>query len=87
MMFRTRKEGSMPAQNLVAQGEKRREEILAFIRTYSDEHGYSPSIAEIGEAVEIVSPNAVRNHLHKLRDEGKIELTPRVARSIRLLAG
>jgi repressor LexA len=76
----------MPAQNLVAQGEKRRAEILTFIRTYSSEHGYSPSIAEIGVAVGIVSPNAVRNHLHKLRDDGVIELTPRVARSIRIVA-
>lgn len=75
----------MPAQNLVKQGEKRRTQIVTFIRKYMDEHGYAPSISEIGEAVGIVSPNAVRNHLHRLQDEGVLELTPRVARSIRIV--
>lgn len=72
--------------NLVAQGEKRRAQILAFIREFIETKGYSPSIAEIGDAVGVVSPNAVRNHLHKLQDEGVIEITPRVARSIRIVA-
>lgn len=73
------------AHHLAKQGEDRREAILAFVKTYIAEEGYSPSIAEICEAVDVVSPNAVRNHLHKLADEGKIAITPRVARSIRVL--
>lgn len=72
----------MPAQELLKQGEKRRRQMLRFITRYIDKHGYSPTIAEIGEAVGVVSPNAVRTHLHKMRDEGVIDITPRVARSI-----
>lgn len=72
----------MPAQELLQQGEKRRKQMLRFITRYITKHGYSPTIAEIGEAVGVVSPNAVRSHLHRMRDEGLIEITPRVARSI-----
>lgn len=72
----------MPAKNLVAQGEKRRDQMFRFIKRYIDKHGYSPTIAEIGEAVGISSPNAVRNHLYRMRDEGRISITPKVARSI-----
>lgn len=76
----------MAANSLIEQGEKRREQILAFVREYIHTKGYSPSIAEIGKAVGIVSPNAVRNHLHRMQDDGLIEVTPRVARSIRVLS-
>lgn len=70
---------------LIKQGETRRAEILAFIREYQGQHGYSPSISEICDGVKIVSQNAIRSHLQKMQDEGKIEMTPRVARSIRVL--
>lgn len=75
----------MPAQELIEQGERRRDEIATFIEQYSNEHGYSPTISEIGEAVGVSSPNAVRNHLTKMEEEGRIKTTPRVARSIVLL--
>lgn len=75
----------MPANSLLEQGEKRRDQIMRFVKKYMAKHGYSPSISEIGEAVGVSSPNAVRNHLHKLRDDGRIDITPRVARSIRIL--
>lgn len=75
----------MPGKNLVRQGEKRREQMMKFIVRYVDEHGYAPTLTEIGAGVGIASPNAVRGHLDKLRDEGKIDMTPKIARSIVIL--
>lgn len=76
----------MPSQELIEQGEHRREAMLAFIRTFLAEEGYSPSIAEIGAAVGIVSPNAVRSHLQRMKEDKLIDVTPGVARSIRLVS-
>lgn len=75
----------MPAQELIEQGERRRDEIEQFIVDYVGEHGYSPTISEIGEAIGVSSPNAVRNHLTKMEEAGRIKTTPRIARSIVLL--
>lgn len=74
----------MPAQELIEQGERRRVEIERFIKEFWLEHGYSPSIIEIGEAVGILSPNAVRAHLQRMASEGIIRMDPGVPRSIRL---
>lgn len=75
----------MPGKNLVRQGEERREQIMAFISGYVEEHGYAPTLSEIGDGVGIASPNAVRGHLDKLREQGRIDMTPKIARSIVLL--
>ena len=74
----------MPAQELIEQGERRRVAMLEFIAEFWEENGYSPSIAEVGAAVGIVSPNAVRSHLQKLVDEGHLKMDAGVARSIRM---
>lgn len=72
----------MPAQHLVDQGVQRRADIMEFVEGYIEANGYSPTLREIGEGVGISSPNSVRNHLHRLQDDGKIDITPNVARSI-----
>ena len=72
-------------RNLAQEGETRRAEIVAFVRGYIASHGYSPSMHEVGDAVGLSSPNSVRGHIHKLRDEGVISITPQVARSIRVI--
>ena len=66
------------------QGEKRRRDIVRFIAKYTKRHNCSPTIAEIAEGVGLKSPNATRNHLFRLRDEGKIVMRPGLARSIAL---
>lgn len=75
----------MVSQAALDQGERRRQDILAFIRSFLAENGYSPSISEIGEAVGVSSPNSVRSHLARMKEEGLIDMTPRIARSIRIL--
>lgn len=74
----------MASRAALMRGEARREAILRFIEQYSTQHGFSPTFAEIGEAVGLTSRNATRLHLLRLRDEGHITIHPRMARSITL---
>jgi repressor LexA len=60
----------------------RRNRILEFVRTYTDEHGFAPSIREIGRAVGVRSTKAVKYHLDILVNEGLLKRTPRQARGI-----
>ena len=61
----------------------RRDKILAFVRSYAEEHGFAPSIREIGRAVGISSTKAVKYHLDILVNQGLLERTDRQARTIR----
>jgi len=60
----------------------RRNRVLEFVRTYTDEHGYAPSIREIGKAVGVRSTKAVKYHLDILVNEGLLKRTPRQARGL-----
>lgn len=75
----------MAGKDLIDQGIKRRKAILAFLAKYQKKNGMPPTISEIAEAVGLGSPNATRNHLHKLELEGKIKMRKRVARGITLV--
>lgn len=63
--------------------KNRRERILEFVRAYAEEHGFAPSIREIGKAVDIRSTKAVKYHLDILVDEGLLQRTSRQARALR----
>jgi len=63
----------------------RRDEILAFIGAFRAEHGYSPSVRQIGAAVELVSPSSVAFQLRQLETAGRIRATPGVPHSIVLV--
>lgn len=60
----------------------RRSRILEFVRTYTGEHGFAPSIREIGGAVGIKSTKAVKYHLDIMVNEGLLKRTPRQARGL-----
>ena len=47
-------------------------EIYAFILQFTKEHGYPPSVREIGSAVNLKSPSTVHFHMKKLEAEGYI---------------
>lgn len=72
----------MAGKALLKRGEQRRKAILKFVRTYWKRQGHSPTIQEIADAVGLASPNATRNHLFRLRDEGFIHMKEKVARAI-----
>lgn len=76
----------MAGKHLLEQGEKRRKEILLYLRSYiAKSGGWAPTIQEICDAVGLVSPNATRSHLRKLEEMGFIHMKPRVARAIALV--
>lgn len=56
---------------------KRQEQIYSYLCSYVSEHGYPPSVREIGEAVGLASPSTVHMHLHALQDLGYIHRDPK----------
>lgn len=63
----------------------KREEILQAIIGYIQNHGYPPSVREIGEMVGLKSTSTVHAHLTRMFEEGLIETdseygTPRAIR-------
>lgn len=60
----------------------RQREILAMIETHTREHGYPPSVREIGEAVGLTSPSTVHSHLGALERRGYLRRDPTKPRAI-----
>jgi len=58
--------------------------MLDFIMQYSRDHGYPPSIREIGQAVGISSTSVVNYNLNRLVDEGFLDRHQNVSRGLRL---
>ncbi len=54
--------------------------MLAFIRSYLEEHAYPPTIREIGKAVGIPSTSVVKYNLERLQEKGFIERSGEVSR-------
>lgn len=59
--------------------------IAAFVSSYIDGHGYSPSVRDICANFEC-SPSTVKRHLDRMRDLGVIDFTDRTPRTIRVLS-
>ena len=64
---------------------KRQLAIYDFIRAYSDEHGYPPSVREIGAAVGLASPSTVHMHLKVLEEQGLIKRDSKKPRTIEVM--
>jgi len=56
--------------------------ILAFIQKFTREHGFPPTIREIGHAFEISSTNGVRYYLNLLEKGGHLKRSGRISRGI-----
>ena len=63
----------------------RQQEIWDFLGTYLDEHGYPPTVREIGEAVGLASPSTVHAHLANLERAGMLRRDPTKPRALELL--
>ncbi|MEP0761725.1 MAG: transcriptional repressor LexA [Chloroflexota bacterium] len=61
---------------------ERQKRILKFIENFLAEHGYPPTIRDIGEAVDIASTSVVNYNLNKLVDRGYIKRDPKVSRGL-----
>jgi repressor LexA len=62
----------------------RQQEIWNFLTQYVDEHGYPPTVREIGEAVGLASPSTVHAHLANLERVGLIKRDPTKPRALEL---
>lgn len=62
----------------------RQQRMYDFIRSFSEENQYPPTIREIGEAVGISSTSVVNYNLNKLVKAGLIERNKEVSRGIRV---
>jgi repressor LexA len=60
----------------------RQRRILEFIRGWVAQHGYPPSVREIGEAVGLVSPSSVAYQLKELEKKGYLRRDPNRPRAV-----
>jgi len=65
-------------------GERHRR-IMEFLINFQEQHGYSPSIREIGKYINVESTSLVDYYLEQLAQEAYIERDKRISRSIRVL--
>jgi repressor LexA len=55
---------------------------MEFIRGWVAQHGYPPSVREIGEAVDLVSPSSVAYQLKELEKKGLLRRDPNRPRAV-----
>ncbi len=60
----------------------RQRQILYFVDSHTREHGYPPSVREIGKAVGLTSPSTVHSHLATLEDRDYLRRDPSKPRAI-----
>ena len=71
----------MPATTLTP----RQREILEMIELHMRDHGYPPSVREIGEAIGLTSPSTVHAHLNALQRRGYLRRDPTKPRAIEVM--
>jgi repressor LexA len=64
---------------------KRQQEIFDFIKRYSAQHGYPPTVRDIGRAIGLTSSSTVHTHLGNLEKLGLIRRDPTKPRALELL--
>jgi repressor LexA len=64
---------------------KRQREILSYLGSYTDEHGYAPSFEEIAEQFGYSSLATVHEHLSNLERKGYIRRSYNESRAIEIL--
>ena len=62
----------------------RQQQIWDFVVAYSEQHGYPPTVREIGEAVGLASPSTVHAHLANLERAGLLRRDPTKPRALEL---
>lgn len=64
---------------------KRQKDVLNYLVTFSDKHGYSPSFEEIAKGIKLTSLATVHKHLSTLEKKGFIRRGYNQSRSIEVL--
>jgi repressor LexA len=65
----------------------RQTDILQFVNAHVDEHGYPPTVREIGQAVGLTSPSTVHAHLARLEAAGLIRRDATKPRALEVIEG
>ncbi|MNI53300.1 LexA repressor [compost metagenome] len=60
-------------------------EIYKFLKTYTENKGYPPSVREICEAVDLKSTSTVHGHLKRLEKKGFIKRDPTKPRALEIV--
>jgi len=63
----------------------RQQEIWNYLVEYVDQHGYPPTVREIGEHVGLASPSTVHAHLANLERAGLLHRDPTKPRALELI--
>jgi repressor LexA len=66
---------------------KRQQEIFDYVRSYGSEHGYPPTVRDIGKAIGLTSSSTVHAHLANLEKLGLLKRDPTKPRAIEVLVG
>jgi len=64
---------------------KRQQEIFDFVKKYVGEHGYPPTVRDIGKAIGLASSSTVHAHLGNLERLGLLRRDPTKPRAIEVL--
>ncbi len=64
---------------------KRQEDILNVIKKFMAQHGYAPTVREIGALLDLRSPATTQFHLNKLEEKGYIRKNDSKNRTLSLL--
>ena len=64
---------------------ERHRKIMEFLIKFQDSNGYSPSIRQIGDSINVKSTSLVDYYLNQLQEMGYIERESHISRSIRVL--
>src|SRR5919205_2470862 len=71
--------------DLVKDLTKRQREIFDYISRYLKQHGYPPTVREIGKAVGLHSSSTVHAHLSKLESLGVLKRDPSKPRALEVM--
>jgi len=66
---------------------KRQQQIFDYVKRYVAEHGYPPTVRDIGHAVGLTSSSTVHAHLANLEKAGVLRRDPTKPRAIEVLKG
>src|ERR671916_395528 len=64
---------------------KRQQEIFDFVKRYVGEHGYPPTVRDIGKAIGLTSSSTVHAHLANLERLGVLKRDPTKPRALEVL--
>jgi repressor LexA len=66
---------------------KRQQEIFDYVKRHVGEHGYPPTVRDIGKAIGLTSSSTVHAHLANLEKLGLLRRDPTKPRAIEVLVG